>query len=229
MSSPPIIALHGNLGAAHDWERLNIPGVDAVDLWAFSDLPLDEFAMFLTEEIVDSDDRPNIAGYSLGGRLALQTLASFPDRWGGAVILSAHPGLTDEAEKEARRTADGEWAEKARTLLWEEFLQEWNDQPMLSDSPVSKEQQAVESHREAVAMAFEYWSLGTQSDLREPLQEFEGPVLWITGERDQKFHRFGEEMSEVFGSFEHVVLPGHGHRCLTPDAAAVIRDWQTQF
>jgi len=225
MSVSSIIALHGNLGSADDWERLEIEGMVAVDLWAFSDLSLEEFAMFLTEEVRPAGERPVIAGYSLGGRLALQAMSEFPDAWGGAVILSAHPGLDDEEAKEKRRDADEIWARKARALHWPDFLELWNSQPVLANSPASERQLGLEDRRDAIAMAFEYWSLGTQDDLREPLKEFDQPVLWITGAKDEKFHRFGEEMSEVFSNFEHIDLPEHGHRVLDPLAAVKIRDW----
>ncbi len=226
MSEIPIVALHGNVGTADDWARLGIPNLEALDLWSFSDLSLDEFSMFLAEELVDKDERPLIAGYSLGGRLALESMARFPERWSGAVILSANPGLSDAAGRKTRFSADEEWAQKVRTVQWSDFLKEWNAQPILAGCPISEGQTALESRREAVAMGFDYWSLGHQGDLREALKSFKAPVLWISGENDSKYRAFGEEMADVFEDYRHVVLADHGHRCLSPAAAAAIADWR---
>ena len=225
MSAPTVIALHGNLGSSNDWQRLEIEGLVAVDLWAFSGMSLEEFARFLTEEIRPEGERAVIAGYSLGGRLALQAMASSPEAWAGAIILSAHPGLQSDMERENRRAIDEEWARKAQGIPWPKFLEEWNSQPVLSSSPFSEQQLGLEDRRSAISEAFHDWSLGTQSDLREPLKRFSPPVLWITGARDRKFHQLGKEMSEVFSRFEHISLPGRGHRVLDPLAAVKIQDW----
>ena len=225
MSASSIIALHGNLGSADDWERLEIEGMVAIDLWAYSDLSLEEFARFLTKEMRPAGERPVIAGYSLGGRLALKAMSDFPDAWEGAVILSAHPGLDDRGAREMRRDIDGDWARRARDMNWPDFLELWNSQPVLANSPASDRQLDLEKRRDAIAMAFDHWSLGIHDVLREPLKEFDQPVLWITGADDEKFHGVGEEMAEVFSKFEHVALPEHGHRVLDSPAAVKIRDW----
>ncbi|MBP82656.1 MAG: hypothetical protein CMO61_02275 [Verrucomicrobiales bacterium] len=225
MSAPTVIALHGNLGSTNDWQRLEIEGMVAVDLWSFSGMSLEEFARVLTEEIRPKGERPVIAGYSLGGRLALQAMALFPEAWAGAVILSAHPGLQSDKEREERLDIDDNWARKAQVIPWPEFLKEWNSHPVLASSPSSEEQLGLEGRRAAISRAFHGWSLGTQSDLREPLKRFTHPVLWITGARDVKFHKLGEEMSEVFSKFEHMGLPERGHRVLDPLAAIKIQDW----
>ncbi len=55
-------------------------------------------------------ERPVIAGYSMGGRLALYLALRHPDRCAGLFLESASPGLEDAGERAARRAADGEMA-----------------------------------------------------------------------------------------------------------------------
>ena len=225
MKDPSIIALHGNLGSVEDWDDLGISSLRALDLWTFSDLSLDELSMFLAEDFVPPGEKPVLAGYSLGGRLALNTIAKFPDRFSAAVILSAHPGLKTEEERTARLVHDEEWALRARNLLWKDFLDEWNSQPVLADCPVQTSQEPLEPQRGALSQAFENWSLGRQDDLREALESYRNPVLWITGERDPLFTGIAEEMADVFEHFEHHVLPDCGHRTLGAAAADKINSW----
>ncbi|MCX6865074.1 MAG: hypothetical protein NTV46_02435, partial [Verrucomicrobia bacterium] len=72
-----------------------------------------------------------LLGYSMGGRLALHALLEENPPWQAAIIVSAHPGLEAEAERETRRTADAAWAHQALTGNWQEFLAAWDAQPML--------------------------------------------------------------------------------------------------
>lgn len=205
-----ILALHGNLGSASDWERLDIPDLEAIDLWDFSQLSFEEFAA----EILETNEKPILAGYSLGGRLALHAMALYPERWSGAVILSAHPGLPCVEDRIARRSSDAVWANRARELEWIDFLKKWDEQPVLGDFSRGHERLSLESRREDVAQAFENWSLGRQDDLRSRLKAFPNPVLWITGERDDKFSAIGSSMVEVFSNFRHEILTDCGHRVL---------------
>lgn len=225
-TSPAILALHGNLGTTADWDLPGCRDTHTIDLWDHVDLGFDEFAVALAGPLSAGLEKPILAGYSLGGRLALHALASFPERWGAAVIVSAHPGLCCAEDRIARRTSDAIWADRARSMDWGVFLDQWNAQPLFGE--VSHElrarQAALEPRREAIAKAFETWSLGRQEDLRSRLGRFTGPVLWITGENDARFTRLGAEMAAVFPDFRHLVVPGAGHRVLEEGAESVVRE-----
>ncbi|MDF2376635.1 MAG: alpha/beta fold hydrolase [Verrucomicrobiales bacterium] len=225
MSSPPILALHGNLGSSQDWESTCLSNLTAVDLWEYTELDFFEMAHRLATDLSRGMERPVIAGYSLGGRLALHAMAIHPERWGGAVILSAHPGLDCVEDRMARRISDEVWAGRARELPWEKFLAAWNEQGVLADSPVSDEQTGLASRRGEIALAFETWSLGRQENLRSQLRRFHAPVLWITGETDSKFTVLAEGMGEVFPRFQRATIPGAGHRVLGEGAGEIISKW----
>jgi len=232
-------ALHGNLGTVGDWQAGDFfrGESEVLDLWAEADRGLgleawaEEFCAQVRQQ-PDGDEKPWLAGYSLGGRLVLHAMVKAPELWGGAVILSAHPGLVDRGERELRRRKDLNWADKARNQDWLQFLAEWNAQPALdgeSGSEFLDRQRCLKSRRESVACAFELWSLGNQRDLRGRLGGCHFPVLWMTGSQDVKFTELGAAMGEVFPNIEHCVLEGCGHRILqeAPDlAACAIRDFQ---
>ncbi|MEM7603663.1 MAG: hypothetical protein AAF357_19900, partial [Verrucomicrobiota bacterium] len=142
-----------------------------------------------------------------------------------AIILAAHPGLERVEDRLVRRVSDEVWAKRAREMLWEDFLQVWNEQRVLIDSLVSPRQQALEVKRSSIALAFETWSLGRQENLRSPLRRFQSPVLWITGEKDTKFTALAEEMEGVLVDMKRVEIPGAGHRVLGEQAGEVILEW----
>ena len=225
MSQPDILALHGNLGSKEDWERWEIPQLRAVDLWEHSDLDFFEMAHCIAPELSEGLDRPILAGYSLGGRLALHAMAIHPERWSGAIILAAHPGLECVEDRLARRVSDEVWAERARELPWSEFLESWNAQPVFSGCSETPSQIMLDPPRESIALAFETWSLGRQENLRSPLRRFHAPVLWITGEGDPKFTSLGREMASVFPNFQHAILPGSSHRISAEAAKEEVLDW----
>ncbi len=221
----PVIALHGNMGSFHDWDFIKTPELQSIDLWKHSDLTFAEFSAMLRES---TESGSPLIGYSLGGRLALHAVAANPEHWAGAVIISSHPGLCCVQERIERRISDEIWAKYARKMDWREFLEKWNSQAVLSDTPIGKKQFQLENLREKIAQGFENWSLGKQDDLRPALARFKKPVLWITGEQDEKFTHLGEEMTDVFQDFQHVIIPDCGHRVLA-DAPDLIVDELEQF
>jgi 2-succinyl-6-hydroxy-2,4-cyclohexadiene-1-carboxylate synthase len=224
-----IVALHGNIGSTSDWEDLPLPNLRAIPLWEHAPLSFPEFAYELAHDLTEGLEQPILAGYSLGGRLALHAMAAYPERWSGAVILSAHPGLFCVEDKVARRISDEIWARDARGMPWPVFLEKWNGQPVFGkESEIPPDQASLESQREAIALAFENWSLGRQDDLREKLKSFRAPVLWITGSEDAKFTALGAEIKAVFPDCEHRILPGAGHRLLSGNRE-IVCDWIRTF
>jgi len=179
--------LHGALGCPADWDAWRREDDVAVDLYA--DLaPYDEWATRFCTQVRALDAAPVLIGYSMGGRLALHALRADPGLWRRALIVSAHSGLKTEEERAARLKNDGAWAAKARQLPWDAFLGEWNTQPVLAGNvDALSGREALEARREAVAEAFDCWSLGRQANLLPFLENLNVPVTWLAGERDAKF------------------------------------------
>ena len=98
----------------------------------------------------------------------------------------------------------------------------WNDQPVFRSygalplPAVEGIQQGqdgpAEKWRVEIARGFDVWSLGRQADLRPGFAAMHTPVLWITGERDEKFTGLAAEAAPLFPRGRHVVIPDAGHR-----------------
>jgi 2-succinyl-6-hydroxy-2,4-cyclohexadiene-1-carboxylate synthase len=153
-------------------------------------------------------------GYSMGGRLALHALLEKNHPWQAAVIVSAHPGLADPAAREARRAADAVWATKALAGNWQEFLTEWNAQPVLGTAMPrdAGAHSAMALHRREIARSFVDWSLGAQEPLWDRLCEITIPILWVVGESDAKFLELARRAVAALPQARLAVAPGAGHR-----------------
>ena len=218
-----IWALHGAVGSSADWrgfarEIRTLPGdlgeVRRLDLWRFLDccpMPLEKFGNTLAEEIIRIDPAPVLLGYSMGGRLVLHALLAQPELWKAAIIVSAHPGLGNDAERAARRERDAQWSALALKGKWSDFLGKWNAQSVLGGSEMPG-RSALKERRTSIARSFVDWSLGVQKDLKPRLHEIPCPVLWMTGECDEKFSTIARSAVPLLLHGEHQMISSCGHR-----------------
>lgn len=215
--------LHGAMGSANDWREFGHAvarhGIEtrAVDLWRHLDccpMPMMEFGRVLNAECCGLargvGRKPVLLGYSMGGRLALHALLDENPPWQAAIIVGAHPGLASEAERIARREGDAEWGARALQGDWREFLTDWNAQPVLADSV--KNPPPSSQRRREIARSFIDWSLGAQESLWDELPNIRVPVLWVVGERDEKFCAIAERAVALIPNGKLVVISDAGHR-----------------
>lgn len=214
---PLLVCLHGFLGQGSDWLDV-IPS-------NFRTLHPEFFGTHGVPQPFDFEGLANwvnslakrhpgpriLVGYSFGGRVALHALVSNPDFWDGAVIIAAHPGLTDEEERRKRIEADEKWARRFEGDEWDGLLSDWNSQPVLRGSSNLGRYEGDFS-RPLLAAAFRGCSLGRQKDLRPFLQQTKIPILWLVGDRDSKFLSLGKEIASLNSKISLAILPHASHR-----------------
>ena len=208
-----IWALHGAFGDADDWRELGSAlepeRLISVDLWAGEhDLPLHAWACAFNLRVGAVDSDPVLLGYSMGARLGLHALVESEAPWKAAILVSPHPGLSSAAARTARRQMDDVWLKRFDMLDWPEFWAEWTNQPVLAGGGARPDSPARRARRRGLAS----WSLAEQADLRSDLERIRCPVLWITGERDEKFTAIGATAASLVPDCEQAVVPGIGHR-----------------
>ena len=212
--------LHGAVGAAADWQFLTIQGwvIRRVDLWRFLSccpMSLPEFGAALNREAAALPGRHVLLGYSMGGRLALHALlAGGP--WSAGIIVSANPGLEDEADRSTRLEADAEWAARALNADWAEFIGAWQSQPVLgAPSPLQTDRLALVSRRREIARSFIDWSVAAQQPLWDQLHHIHCPLLWIAGKHDHKYQALTARVlreNHHTDTWEGWYPPDSGHR-----------------
>lgn len=144
---------------------------------------LEEAARFLAQRAYAEGTRPVLIGYSMGGRLALQSAIEAPGAYSAIIALSAHPGFPRLDQREARKREDAVWAKLLRENV-ELFWEKWNQRGSLQQTTIPAAPQFD------IRWANLLETMGTgQQDFLAPLlsQSSLPPVLVVAGERDEKF------------------------------------------
>jgi 2-succinyl-6-hydroxy-2,4-cyclohexadiene-1-carboxylate synthase len=166
-----------------------------------------------------------LAGYSMGGRIALHAALAMPERIKRLVLIGASPGLPTPSEREQRRRADEALAERVERMTIEQFADEWAWTPVLAGLPpgVLAEVHADRLRNTVPGLARALRGLGTGAlpSLWERLEEAALPVTLIAGERDEKFRELAARMSAVLPNARLEVVAGAGHAVHLEAPAAV--------
>ncbi|HET7710548.1 MAG TPA: alpha/beta fold hydrolase [Thermoanaerobaculia bacterium] len=189
-----IVCLHGFLGQPDDWQFLAASGfeVSAPNLFRGDRIP---------------NEGDVLLGYSMGGRLALESLLAGA-RYSRAVIISA--GLNLERGREERQSRDEEWAQRFESEDWDALMEAWNAQPVLSGTVV--ERREADFSRAMLARALREWSPGTLAPLAPRLGKLTIPILWVAGERDTPYVEEGKRAVSLLPHGELWICPDAGHR-----------------
>ncbi|NNC93358.1 MAG: alpha/beta fold hydrolase [Acidimicrobiia bacterium] len=170
-----------------------------------------------------SEDRTGIwAGYSLGGRLALQVALDHPAAVDGLMLISTNPGITDPHARAARRADDEYLADQVEADGVDAFLTRWLSQPLFADLDFSAARRHRLNSAEAMAHQLRALGQGIQEPLWDRLPELAMPVTLVAGEHDEKFCAIARRAKTAIGANATVeVVAGAGHNLLLAAPGAV--------
>ncbi len=162
--------------------------------------------------------RTVLVGYSQGGRVALGAALAAPESVRHLVLISARPGLLDEADRSARRLADEEIAVRIEAGGVEAFVDEWLARPMfagLKQRPATWRDQdrmmRLVNSAEGLAAAVRGYGLGAMPYLGDRLSELAMPVTVVAGEADPPIAEVASAMVERMPDAVLRIEPGVGH------------------
>jgi 2-succinyl-6-hydroxy-2,4-cyclohexadiene-1-carboxylate synthase len=167
-----------------------------------------------------------LAGYSMGGRIALYAALALPALVERLILVGASPGIADPAEREARRRADAALADRIEAIGIEAFAAEWGAQALFAaqDPRVAAAAHAdrLRNTPAGLAAALRGLGTGTMPSLWDRLPGLAMPVCLVVGERDDKFRAIAEEMRREIPACRVEVVAGAGHAAQLerPDAVA---------
>ncbi len=227
-SLPPLVCLHGFLGTGHDWEAVTAALGNRFrcltpDLPGHGETPLTPGAQSYTAwahwlaNWLDARGLPTMAlvGYSLGGRVALAFAAAFPERVCALALVSAHPGLTDAAERRARARADQTRAAAIRAEGLAAFLETWYRLPLFGIATEARRQALIarrsQQQPEAMARVVAEMSPGRQHPLWEALACLPMPAAYIAGEADAKYAALAEAIAARAPQVQRFLIPRAAH------------------
>lgn len=223
MAAPTIVLLHGFTQTGGSWaatiaalgERYRALAPDirghgsrcAAEPVTFDAVAADVLAL--------APERFALAGYSMGGRIALDVALRAPGRVSRLILIGASPGLRDGEERRARRVADEALADRLGREGIEAFAAEWAALPLLADQPheVAAAARAERLRQSPAGLAAALRGLGTgaMEPLWDRLGELSMPVTLIAGERDAKFRAIAQQMEAAIPRAALHVVPGAGH------------------
>ncbi len=173
-----------------------------------------------------------LGGYSMGARVALHFALRHRERLTRLVVLSATPGLRDEAERTRRRRQDDVLADRIDLIGVDAFLDEWLAQPMFASLPHDPEERAARS-RDASGLSdsLRRSGTGTQSWLGGALTSLDLPTLIVAGANDHKFVGEAQLLDDTLPNATVTLIAHAGHAAHLErpvDVAELIRDVQPQ-
>lgn len=203
--NPAIVMIHGFLGTPYDWASVagrvdddlfcvvvTVPGhagapISSEPRSGFPEICRDIRTMLDRLEI----NTAILAGYSLGGRIAIEFSKAESHRVRHLFAISSHFGLENDQERAERLTADINFSKQLAEQPFSNFLEHWYQNPLfdgIQDDPQfdSYISEKIRLHKPAgVATAISQFSLGYQ--LPFDWNESSFPIDYIYGKNDIKY------------------------------------------
>jgi len=227
------LLLHGFTGSPQSWNRVVArAGFDNTPLipflsghgpdWHGRNVESFESEVSRLISLATSAARPRLlCGYSMGARVALGLLARQPCLFDAALLIGAHPGLTDEASRAERREADANRARLLREQGTAAFVTAWEDQPLFASqrhlcAGVLADQRAIRLGHdpEGLARALDVIGLAEMPNYRPALASLEMPITLMAGALDVKFSRIASALAEENAHIDVELVDSVGHNVL---------------
>jgi 2-succinyl-6-hydroxy-2,4-cyclohexadiene-1-carboxylate synthase len=229
----PIIFLHGFTGSSKDWEEIT-PDIDkdfypiAIDLIGHGESESskdikDYSCASQIEQLLEvikkiTDDKIILAGYSMGGRLALSFAAKHQEMLKGLILESSSPGIKEDNLREERLKHDNKLAEFIENHSINEFVDYWmtldlfKTQKRLSVEKLkSVREYKLKNDKIGLANSLRGFGIGEMPPLFDDLKNIKINSLLITGELDEKFCKVNSSMSLAIPNVKHHIIKNAGH------------------
>ena len=231
---PPLVLLHGFLGAPTAWDAVLaalpshgpvwcpwLPGHGpAAPTLASWDATVQWLADALPAGAV-------LAGYSLGARLALGATLRRAGHVRATLLVGGHVGPASAAERAERAALDAERAAVLHRGDLAAFVDAWEALPLFATQralpQVLQAQQRVArlAHEpQGLAWAFQVAGLSCMPDLRASVAAAHQPLHFLTGALDTRFALLAASLVRP-PWVHHRNVPGVGHNLLLEAPAAV--------
>jgi 2-succinyl-6-hydroxy-2,4-cyclohexadiene-1-carboxylate synthase len=175
-----------------------------------------------------AEGRPLLAGYSLGGRLALRAALRDQSLYAGVVTVGATAGIEDAAQRSARAEADDRLAAWMEAAPIEDIVGIWERQPLFAD----QSEPLVEAQRPGrlaqdpghLALLLRTAGQGVLEPVWHELLTFDLPLLAIAGARDEGYISAARRIADTAprGRAAIVEHAGHAAHLQQPDQVAAL-------
>ncbi len=219
-----VLLLHGFAGTAGSWDAFS----EHLDRERYRPLAAElrghgqngavrpiSFELCVADLLAAAPPRFTLAGYSLGGRIALQLALAAPERIDRLVLISSSAGITDEAERNERLSKDLALADEIDAGPISGFADEWLAGPLFANDRAEVNAAArseIEKNSPAdLAAALRGMSVGRMEPLWSRLAEIAAPTTVVAGQSDGRYVKLAERIVAAIDGSELVLLDGVGH------------------
>src|ERR1700716_1143772 len=161
--------------------------------------------------------RTHLAGYSMGGRLALHVAARRPQRILSLLTIGAHAGLEEEA-REGRRRGDSALAQRIEDDGLEAFVNYWSSLPLFAGlerrGPAFVAQARAErmnNHVAGLACSLRGMGAGAMEPLWDDLAHLTVPCTFVAGQLDYSYVTSARRLAATVHDGRVEVVPSAGH------------------
>jgi 2-succinyl-6-hydroxy-2,4-cyclohexadiene-1-carboxylate synthase len=236
MAPETIVLLHGFTQTGRSWgptiaalgERYRALGPDIRGHGSAAAARPVDFGSVHADLLALAPERFTLAGYSMGGRIALSLALAAPERVARLILLGASPGIADPAERHARRAADDALAGHIEGEGIEAFARDWAALPLWAgQSPTvaaTANAERLAQSPAGLAAALRGLGTGVMEPLWDRLPQLTIPVALVAGERDAKFRAIADRMAAALPDATLHVVPDAGHavQLEAPEAVAAL-------
>ncbi len=228
-----LFLLHGFSGSTSDWTEIipllnNNFNIITVDLIGHgkSDSPVD-VSLYTTQAMVEqlfkiikkiTDKKIFLAGYSMGGRVALSFAVKHKEILNGLILESSSAGIKDEKQRIERIQSDEKLAQFIENHPIEEFVDYWmnidlfKSQKNLPKSILVKVRESkLKNNKTGLAYSLRGFGQGTMPNLLNEIKNVSIKSLLISGELDLKYSKINSELSKLFPDVQHIIIKNAGH------------------
>lgn len=229
-----ILFLHGFGGSSNDWKEIfslldsefqliaiDLPGFGKSSKPRKDKFYQTDFLVQLIDEILCALKLADVvlAGYSMGGRLALQFASKHPGKVKALILESSSPGIKTKSEQHLRIKSDAELISFINRNSLNDFFTFWQNLPLFETQknlPVKKQQvilaDKIKSNSKiGIIKSLENFGQGKMEDLWKELSRIKIPALLLSGALDTKYTSIQQEMDELLPNSTHKIIEGAGH------------------
>jgi 2-succinyl-6-hydroxy-2,4-cyclohexadiene-1-carboxylate synthase len=178
-------------------------------------------------EIAAEGEGAVLAGYSLGGRLALHAAVRDADRFAALVTVGTSAGMEDEADRIARRQDDERLAAWTEGRPIEDVVSVWERQPLFADQSdaLVEEQRAgrLDHEPRELAELLRTAGQGALAPVWSELPRLELPLLALAGARDERYCAAARRMAKAAPRGRAAVVEQAGHAAQLQQPQTVAR------
>ena len=156
-----------------------------------------------------------LAGYSLGGRLALRAALRSPESFAAVVLVGSTAGIEEGPLRVQRAEADEKLASWIEAMPIEDIVSLWERQPLFADQSDA----LVESQRagrlsqdpRSLALLLRTAGQGVLEPVWHELRDLDLPLLAIAGARDEGYTAAAKRIASIAPRARAAIVENAGH------------------